>query len=1206
MKKYSKENNLKRIFLNNSQSFKNFVLQFAIIFNLVIGLPSFAQNNNLGVGNYPGNPKENFSPSIKIDKANYKNIALLRPVYGSSSYDFCLTPQLLTDGIIETKMPGWIVSSSSNEIYPRSGREVFLDRNVSSRKEFEGKSLWIQIEQARNSILPLVNGFKFSGNLSTDTLIAEVKPWTIIVSGSNDGKDWKQLGMLTGNKLLGDTLTGYRRKIYEQNYRRFSEELKLDKDACYRIYRAEFYSVNIESWRVAEFAMTKDGEYCNIGGPYNFSSSWKSLGSQKEWIYVDLGAVCSFNKINLFWLRRAESGSILISNDAKTWKTISDLPKNSSTTDEIKFDKNILARYVRLNLDRALSKEDGYILSEMEVYGTGAPYAVAHLQAIPEANGNVKLSGGAWKLQRVSFVNDGLEKISQTGYDDKKWIVATVPGTVLVSYLNNGMIPDPNYADNQFLISDSYFYSDFIYRDEFTVPQSYKGERVFLNLDGINWKADVYLNGKKVGRVEGAFTRGKFDVTENVIPGKKNAVAVYIYKNYAPGFVKEPTFRDHQANGGELGLDNPTFHTSVGWDWFPSVRGRNIGIWNEIYLSKSGSVTIEDPFVSSKLPLPDTTSADLKIQTTLKNHKSESIEGKLQGQIGDIKFELPVSLASSETKTINIDPSTIPSLHMKNPKLWWPNGYGEQNLYDVKLEFVSKDGKISDTKEFKTGIREMSYSEENAALKIWINGKRFIARGGNWGFSESNLRYRSREYDIAIRYQKEMNFNMLRNWVGQTGDDEFFEACDKYGIMVWQDFWLANPGDGPNPKDHKLFMDNAEDFVKRIRNHPSIGLYCGRNEGYPPEGLEKSIRELLPKIAPDIHYITSSADDVVSGHGPYATQPIKYYFQKRATPLFHSEIGLPAPVSFESLKKMMPDSSLWPINLMWGIHDFSMESAQEGENFMKVLEDNFGKVDNAKDWLEYAQWISYEGYRAILEAQSKNRMGVLFWMTHCAWPSFVFQTYDYYFEPTGSYFGSKKGSEPLHIQWNAFTDSIEVVNYSMPDGKNLTATVELINLNGSVKMKKQFAVDCYIDQVKRIYKLEQPEGLSNTYFIRLKLEKENKLISENFYWNGLKEENYQEIAKLPKVKLDITTKSIRKNSKWFLTAELSNNTKTPALMVRLKIVGDKDKERILPVIFSDNFVSLMPGEKRTIKIEINNSDTRGNKPQVETDGVNIE
>lgn len=1165
----------------------------------------FAQSYSLGTGIYPGNPDENFAPSIKIDSISYKNIALLRPVYGSGSYDFCLTPQLLTDGIIENEMPGWILSSSSSEKYQRTDREKMIDRNVSTRKGFISRGFRVQIEMAGNYDLPEVNGFKFNGSVSTDTAIAEIKPYTVKAFGSNDGNDWVEVGALTKNKLIGDTLKGYRRKIYPQNYRVFDESLQMGKTVKYKMYKVEFYSENIFSWRLGDCLPSYNGEPCFIGGPYKFSSSWKSSGSGSEWVYIDLGNICSFNRINLYWLRRAESGSVLISDDAKTWKEISKLQRGSSSKDEIVFNENIKARFVRFNFDKAVSLEEGYILSEIEIYGTGAPYAEPHPQAKPGKDGSVILSGGNWKLQRTSLIKEGMEKISKTGYDDKSWIIATVPGTVLVSYLNNGMIPDPNFGDNQFLISDSYFYSDFIYRDEFKLPESYKNKKVFLNLDGINWKAEVYVNGNRAGRVEGAFARGKFDVTELVLPGAQNAVAVYIYKNYAPGFVKEPTLRDHQANGGELGLDNPTFHTSVGWDWFPSVRGRNTGIWNEIYFTTSGAVTIEDPFVSSKLPLPDTSSADIKIQVTLCSHSNKNINGKLKGKFGPAQFEVPVSLAPSETKTVTLNSEAVAALHIKNPRLWWPNGYGEQNLYDVNLQFITGDGKISDEKTLKAGVRQMSYSEKDSALKIWINGRRFIPRGGNWGFSESNLRYRGREYDIAVRYHKEMNLNMLRNWVGQTGDDEFFEACDKYGIMVWQDFWLANPGDGPNPKDNKLFMQNAEDFVKNIRNHPSIGLYCGRNEGYPPEELEKSLRSLLPKIAPDIHYIASSADDIVSGHGPYAAKPLKYYFKDRATPKFHSEIGLPSPVSYESLKMMMPDTSLWPVNRMWGIHDFSMESAQEGENFMAMMDSGFGKIDNVKDWLKYAQWISYQGYRAIYEAQGKNRMGALIWMTHCAWPSFVFQTYDYYFEPTGAYFGCKKGSEPLHIQWNAFTDSIEIVNYSVPDGKNLKASVELINTDGTVKLKKEFQAGCPADGIIRIYKLEQPAGLSNTYFIRLKLEKEGKPVSENFYWNGLKEENYSDIAALPKASIEMKTNSVQENGKWFIAAELTNNSKAPALMVKLKVTAEKTKERILPVIFSDNFVSIMPGEKKTVNIEVNGFDAKGEKPEIEIEGINI-
>jgi hypothetical protein len=1192
------------IIKNRSRSFIKFILfDLLIIINL---LPTYGQIYNRGIGIYPGNPAENFSPSLKIDKEKYRNIALFKPVYSSSNYDFNLTAQLITDGIIESKMPGWIVTKTNDGILPRSEREYFIDRNAGTKKEFSGPDVWIQIELAGNSVIPDVDGLYFSGSVSVDTMQKEIKPWKISAYGSDDGKKWEILGELTNDQLIGDTLADYRRAIYPINYRIFGFRIKLNEPVHYKFYRAELNSPNILAWRIAEFAMTKDNKYCNIGGPYNFSSAWKSLGSKREWIYVDLGSLCSFNKIKLYWLKPAAAGLVEVSDDAKNWRVISSLPDDSSLTNNIIFPKYINGRYVRLNLDSAVSKEDSYILSEMEVFGTGAKYAVPHIQAKIARNGNLILSGGAWRLQRFPLIPDDIKEISKIGFNDSSWIVATVPGTALISYLNDGMIPDPNYSDNQLLISDSYFCSDFIYRDEFIVPKFYMSKRVFLNFKGINWKAKVYLNGKELGMIKGAFTRAEFDVTDDIVPGKKNAIAIIIYKNDSPGFVKEPTLENHGANGGELGLDNPTFQASVGWDWFPSIRGRNIGIWNDVFFSTSGDVTIKDPLITSKLSLPDTDSADLNIHVTLVNHSSENISGILEGKIGTVKFETPVSLSPLETKTLNLDSSTISALHFINPKLWWPNGYGQQNLYDVKLEFVSTDGSISDKKEFKIGIREISYSENGRALKLWVNGKRFIARGGDWGFSESNLRYRSREYDIAIRHQKEMNLNMTRNWVGQTGDDEFYEACDKYGILVWQDFWLANPGDGPNPEDHGMFMQNVDDFVKRIRNHPSIALYCGRNEGYPPQDIDESIRKLLSKTAPGICYISSSADGIVSGHGPYHVEPLKYYFAERATRLFHTEIGLPSPVSIESLRMMLPDSALWPINRLWGVHDFSLESAQSGKTFIEMVKNNFGNINNAKEWLEYSQWISYQDYRAIIEAQSKNRMGILIWMTHPAWPSLVFQTYDYYFEPTGAFFGCKKGSEPLHIQWNAYTDSVEVVNYSVQDGKDLTAFVKIFNLDGTEKLNQKFTLDCPIDRRYLVCKIEKPKGLSRVYFIRLKLERGKKLISENFYWSGLKEDDYTAIDSLPKVKLNLTTRAKMQNGKWYLITELYNKTKTPALMVKLKVIGNKDRKRIEPVIFSDNFVSLMPGEKRKIKIELNNPDTRGTKPVVVVEGVNIE
>jgi len=649
---------------------------------------------------------------------------------------------------------------------------------------------------------------------------------------------------------------------------------------------------------------------------------------------------------------------------------------------------------------------------------------------------------------------------------------------------------------------------------------------------------------------------------------------------------------------------NPTFHASIGWDWIPTIRGRNTGIWNDVYLSKNGAVTIEYPFVTTDLPLPDTTKADIVIELSLKNHDSVPVDGILHGKFGEISFEQPVKLKASEIKKVKLDPSTHSVLQVQNPKLWWPNGYGKPNLYNVELTFEIGGKGISDSKSFHTGVREMAFSEEGGALRIWINGRRFIGRGGNWGFPESMLRYRAREYDAAVRYHKDMNFTMIRNWVGQTGDDEFYEACDRHGIMIWQDFWLANPVDGPNPDDNDLFMNNVEDMVLRIRNHPSLALYCGRNEGNPPEILDSAIREMLPEIHPGMHYISHSSTGVVSGFGPYGIMPLKFYFENRATPKFHSELGMPNIMSYESFQKTIPDSAQWPIGRMWGLHDFCLEGNVRASNFVGIFDKHFGETDNVKDWISLAQFMNYDGYRAMFEAQSKNRMGLVIWMSHPAWPSLVWQTYDYFFEPTAAYFGCKKASEPLHIQWNPSTDSIEVVNYSSGNLSDLNVQAEILNSDGSVQWTKMTSVESTEDSMIPCIEMKYPDQLTDIHFIRLKLERDGNIISENFYWRGLEEGNFKAIRDIPDVKLESSTQIKHKGQQWYLTTELNNPSEHPALMVRLKVVREKSRDRILPVIYSDNYVFLMPGEQRTITMELEHADTRGEKPAVVISGFN--
>jgi hypothetical protein len=1153
-------------------------------------LAAGAQEYTRGIGVYPGDPKEDFSPALATDNSTYRNLALHRPAYHSSSYDYNLTAQLVTDGIKTTMLPRWVSFATSDGAVPRkTERELVLDDNVTSTVTLRGANPWLQIGLEGGAAPLEVDRFELIARAQANQ--QQPAGWKITVLGSDDGQTWNELGSASGAERPG---------------RNFNPAIPLKARSASRFYRIAFEAPSVTTWQIAEAQLFDNHERVHAGGPYDFTSAWKSAGAGEEWVYVDLGGPCTFDRVTLYWIRRARTGAIQASDDAAKWTDVQPLPDSTAATDDIKLAQPAKGRYVRVLMNTAADPA-GYVLSEMEVYGRGGPVAKPHAAAAPEADGRLNLAGGAWRLQRDSQIQAPGAAISKPGFDDKDWTTATVPGTELVSYLNAGAIPNPDFGDNQLMISDSFFYSDFWYRDEFTAPPATKGKHVWLNFDGINWKADVYLNGAKVGRIEGAFMRGAFDVTDAIHPGARNALAVHVEKPATPGSVKEKG-NGRALNGGALGADNPTFHAAAGWDWMSTIRGRDAGVWAAVYLTQTGPVTIEDPLVTTTLPLPDTSRADIAIQATLRNREARPVSGSLHVRFGPVEIDAPLSLGGSESKNVKLDPSTNPALRLANPKLWWPNGYGDPNLYPVELKFIASDKSVSDVKQFQAGVRQFTYSEEGNSLKMWINGRRFIARGGNWGFSESLLRYRAREYDAAVRYERDEHFTMIRNWVGLTGDEAFYEACDKYGIVVWQDFWLANPSDGPNPDDNDLFLRNARDYVLKIRNHASMGLYCGRNEGLPPAALDGALKRLTEDLNPGLHYIPSSADDntsgtgtyVVTGHGPYRNEPQRYYFASPPVK-FHSEMGSPNVVTMDSLRLTMRERDMWPQNNVWPMHDFSLTGA-----FPSAVTQGFGAANNIEDWVALAQFVDYDAYRGMFEGQSKSRLGLLIWMSHCAWPSLLWQTYDYFFDPDAGYFGAKKGAEPLHIQWNAANDNVEVVNYSARNVSGLSAHAEILNMDGSVKWEKTASLDSSEDTTVAPMKLEYPAGLTPVHFIRLSLARGSETVSSNFYLRGATENDYHAIRDLPKVKLEATTKVERQGAKWTLTTELRNVSAQPALMVHLKVVREKSGDRILPALYDDNYVSLMPGERRTIHTEVNHADTRGERPRMAVEGFNTD
>ena len=1159
-----------------------------------------------GIGVYPGCPQEDFSPELLPDN-HYRNLALLRATYQSSAYDYNLTSQLLTDGIVTDQSPQYFDLLTPEGSAPKREREWMIDGGPYSRNTVRGEETFFQFDMHQYD--KTVSRAVVTGTLIYDDQAAR-GGYEMTWEASNDGKNWTVLAVNQGAGLPGKARSG-RVEVNDPNkqtgtvsmpMRRLEETFDFTNTASYASYRIRLKMKGAYEWTFHEVEFSNADGLVDFKPSQFFTSTWMSATAGEGWVSVDLGSLSEFDKVILHWVNKAVEGRIQTSDDAQTWTDAAPLPGGEGLTDEIAV--NGKARYVRVCMNR--SADGGrYILSELEVMGRGG--LLPRAAAMPEATGGrLTLSGGGWQLQRASEVQVGGEQIASVFYKPEGWVTATVPGTVLTSYKNVGALADPNYADNQLMISESFFNSNFWYRNEFQVPTSFKHDRVFLNFDGINWKANVYLNGHQVGRLEGAFIRGKFDVTDYV-KGGTNVLAVEIIKNAHIGAIKEKNKQSTDFNGGILGADNPTFHATIGWDWIPTMRGRNIGIWNDVFLTTTGKVTVQDPYVQTQLALPDTTQARLTAEVVVKNHDGKDVSGVLQGRVGDVTFEQPVQLKAGEERTVVFDAERFPQLQVKNPRLWWPNGYGTPYLYDANFTFKVGE-EVSDARDFKVGIRQMTFNEDGGVLNLYVNGRRFIGRGGNWGFSESNLNYRGREYETAVAYHADMNFTMLRNWVGMIGDEELYDACDKYGIMIWQDFWLANPADGPDPYYPDMFIANAEDYVKRIRSHASIGLYCGRNEGFPPETIDKALRRIVKEEHPGMHYISSSADDVVSGHGPYRMLPAKTYFTlETGNDKFHSERGMPNVLTYESFLRTYSPEGIWPQSDQWGMHDYTLEGAQGATSFNEIIATGYGQPESAKEFADLAQWVNYDGHRSLFESRSKHRMGLLMWMSHSCWPSMVWQTYDYYFEPTAAYFAIKKASEPLHIQWNPATDEVEVVNYSAGLHPGLKARVQVLNMDASVAWEKEATVDSREDTTEKCIKLQFPDALSEVHFIKLTLEENGKIVSENFYHRSKVENNYQALKQLPKVPVHAQTQYTKADDgEWKAEITVENRSSAPALMVRLNIVGDKDGLQFLPIFYSDNYFALLPGETKVVRVHWKDVDTRGNAPLLKVSGYNVE
>lgn len=829
-----------------------------------------------------------------------------------------------------------------------------------------------------------------------------------------------------------------------------------------------------------------------------------------------------------------------------------------------------------------------------------------------------------WQMQDVVKTSPNGKEVSLATFDTQGWYKATVPGTVLTTLVDNGVYPEPLYGENMRSIPESLNKTSYWYRATLHIPRTTADRRTWLHFGGINYSSEVWINGNRIGETRGAFIRGDFDITAAVTPGKDATLAVLVSPQPHPGVPHEHTIELGEGkNGGVTAIDGPTFLSTIGWDWLPAVRDRDTGIWLPVTLSTSGPVLVKDPYITTDLASSHK-SADITITTQLTNTKAAAVTGTLTGTITTatgtpITFRRAVTVPASGSQTVTLSSKEAAALHIADPELWWPNGYGPQNLYKLTLTFKDSAGKASDAQTAQFGIRKIEYEvPDNENLIIVVNGVRVMARGGNWGLDEGLKRIPRERLDAQFHMHAQANLNFIRNWVGQSTSPDFYDLADKYGILLWDEFFQPNPSDGPNPTDIPTYLANVQDKVLRFRNHPSIAVWCARNEGFPPKDLDDQLKAMMQQLDPARHYQSSSTDGRgVRSHGPYKWRTPREFFD--ANDPFKTEIGSVSVPTIESIRGMMPQQDWEIINDDWAQHDMT-HGAQNGTAYPLQLAARYGEPRNLADFTRKAQLMNFEAFRAMYEGRSAKMFqpltGVITWMSHPAQPSFVWQLYHYDLEPNSSLFAVRSASEHIHVQLNEATGQIQVINNASEAIAAAQITVDILDLSGTSLAHRTISVP----QVKAstaadIEALTPPPSYSGVYFVRLKLtDSKGSDLSSNFYWQTTRQDDFTALASIAPATLSITAQpapqpkaaqaTSRSRLNTTITLKLTNTSSVPALMAHLQLRQKNSGKRVLPVFYSDNYISLLPNETRTVTITAATKDLDGDQPLIAVDGFN--
>ncbi len=889
----------------------------------------------------------------------------------------------------------------------------------------------------------------------------------------------------------------------------------------------------------------------------------------------------------------------------------------------------------------------------------------------PREAGNWTFSDG-WRMREAPAVTSSGEQIATVAFPAGDWMRATVPGTVLTTLIDDGVYPDPYYGLNNLAIPESLNKQDYWYRNVFTLPaqvaSALESGHVELTFEGINYAAQIWLNGIELGTMKGAFRRGTFDVTNALHAGRENVLAVRIAPPPHPGIPQEQSVLGGPGeNGGAMELDGPTFLATEGWDWLPAIRDRDSGLWQPVTLTVSGQVKLGDAQVVTTFANHDYAHAAVLITVPVRNLSGKPLETTVDASIETVAVHKTVTIPPGASE-IKLKPEEFPALRIEHPRLWWPNGYGRPELYTLQLT-VRREGHVSDQRQIRFGVREVSYelslldatghlqrveytpangalhdaavvdvrhagmreiaSADGAALKIAedkrtgyqyrsvvsslapgaehspavrqstdlgtapylvivVNGVRIAARGGNWGMDDARKRVSRERLEPYFRLDRDANMNIIRNWVGQSTEQTFYDLADEYGMMVWNDFWESTQNYNIEAEDPQLFLANAEDTIEHFRNHPSIVLWCGRNEGVPQPILNEGLDALTRQLDGTRFYSPSSNQINLQQSGPYSYQdPSLYYTSLNRG--FSVETGTPSMSTLESFQSTTPPADQWPMDDVWAYHDWHAEGNGKVQPFMQELEAEFGAPTSLPDFERKAQMLNYVDHRAIFEGMNANlwtpNSGRMLWMTQPAWPSMMWQILSSDYDTQASFYGTKKAAEPLHVQLNLATHQVDVVNTTPFAQEGLMVSARIYSLSNTLLSNKTQSMSVKADDVAHSFVLE-----ANTFanpgavLVALTLSKaDGSPVSRNLYWIAADSASYRSLTKLPSVAMQMTASAALEGDESVLSVRLRNDGPVASLANKLTLLDDS-AQRILPAYLSDNYVSLLPDESQVITI----------------------